>query len=182
MTLSDIADGLEVTADQRDRGVVVADDTGTPLADRLRSHADVLPCTPEATATLVDAYTAGRGVGDAAAEAGVSPMTAAKTLHRCGVAGVRPFAPTRLGIVRDWLDGRIPRSEAVELTGGDEADFALATYVETHDPIPAVENAVDAHVAGTSPLAGVSGTFGDGSGDLGTGDLGDALETPDDLR
>jgi len=177
MTLSDIAEGLEVTASQRDRGVAVADDTGTPLAERLREHADGLPCTPEAAATLVDAYTAGRSVGDAAGEAGITPMTAAKALHRCGMDGVAPFAPTRRGIVRDWLDGRLPRSEAVELTGGDEADFALATYVETHEPIPAVERAVDAYLAGGGSLGG-----GLGGGALGTGDLRDALEAPDDLR
>jgi len=181
MTLADIAEGLEVTASQRDRGVAVADDTGTPLAERLREHADGLPCTPEAAATLVDAYTAGRSVGDAAGEAGITPMTAAKALHRCGMDGVAPFAPTRRGIVRDWLDGRLPRSEAVELTGGDEADFALATYVETHEPIPAVERAVDAYLAGGGSLDGSLGG-GLGGGALGTGDLGDALEAPDGLR
>ncbi len=47
MTLSEIADGLEVTASQRDRGVAVADDTETPLVDRLAEHADELPCTPQ---------------------------------------------------------------------------------------------------------------------------------------
>ncbi|WP_281196149.1 hypothetical protein [Halorubrum sp. F4] len=173
MTLSEIAEGLEVTASQCDRGVAVADDTETPLAEGLRAHADELPCTPEATATLVDAYTAGRSVGDAATDAGVAPMTAAKTLHRCGVSGVCPLAPTRRGVVRDWLDGRIARTEAVALAGGDDADFALATYVETHDPLPAVADVVEAKLAGSSSI---------GSG-LGADDpLGDALGSPDDLR
>lgn len=177
MTLSDIAEGLEVTSRQREEGgVAVADDTDTPLSDRLRDHADDLPCTPEATATLVETYTAGRSVAAAARDAGVAPMTAAKTLHRCGVPGVCPLAPTRRGIVRDWLDGRISRSEALELTGGDDADFALATYVETHEPIPDVAAAVDAHVAGSAPLGS----------DLGRGaagdSLGDALDAPDGLR
>lgn len=173
MTLSEIADGLEVTTRQRDRGVAVADDTDTPLAERLREHAAALPCTPEATATLVDEYTAGRSVGDAARDAGVSPMTAAKTLHRCGVTGVCPLAPTRRGVVRDWLDGRLSRSEAVELTGGDDADFALATYVETHEPIRPVADAVDAAIAGSSPLGG--GLDENDSSALGTGALDDAL-------
>jgi hypothetical protein len=173
MTLSEIADGLEVTASQRERGVAVADDTETPLVDRLAAHADDLPCTPAATATLVDAYTAGRSVGDAAREAGVTPMTGAKALHRCGVEGVCPLAPSRRSVVRDWLDGRIPRTEAVALAGGDEADFALATYVETHDPVPAVADAVDAQVAGSAPL-----TDGRGGGDA----LGGALGSPDGLR
>jgi len=174
MTLSEIADGLEVTASQRDRGVAVADDTETSLVDRLAAHADDLPCTPAATATLVDAYTAGRSVGDAAREAGVTPMTGAKALHRCGVEGVCPLAPSRRSVVRDWLDGRTSRSEAVALAGGDEADFALATYVETHDPITAVSDAVDAHVAGSAPL---------GDGLRGDGDApGGALGSPDGLR
>jgi hypothetical protein len=175
MTLSEIADGLEVTSRQCDRGVAVADDTATPLVDRLEPYADDLPCTPAATATLVDAYTAGRSIGDAAREAGVTPMTGAKALHRCGVSGVCPLAPSRRGVVRDWLDGRIARSEAVALAGGDDADFALATYVETHDPVPAVANVVDAHVAGTAPLGG----------GLAGGDdeaLGGALGSPDGLR
>ncbi|MBP1923609.1 hypothetical protein J2751_002654 [Halorubrum alkaliphilum] len=173
MTLSEIAEGLEVTASQQDRGVAVADDTDTPLVDRLRAHEADLPCTAAATATLVDAYTAGRSVADAADEAGVTPMTAAKTLHRCGVSGVCPLAPTRRGVVRDWLDGRMARSEAVALAGGDENDFALATYVETHDPLPEVATVVEAGIAGSSPLGG----------DLGSDDpLGDALDAPEGLR
>jgi hypothetical protein len=174
MTLSDIADGLEVTASQRDRGVAVADDTDTPLVERLTEQADDLPCTPAATATLVDAYTAGRSVGDAAREAGVTPMTGAKALHRCGVDGVCPLAPSRREVVRDWLDGRLARSEAVALAGGDKADFALATYVETHDPLPAAAEAVDAHVAGSAPLG-----VGSGGGDDA---LGGALGSPAGLR
>ncbi|WP_050033461.1 DUF7858 family protein [Halorubrum halophilum] len=185
MTLSEIADGLEVTASQRDRGVAVADDTETPLVDRLAEHADDLPCTPEATATLVDAYTAGRSVGDAAREAGVTPMTGAKALHRCGVEGVCPLATTRRDVVRDWLDGRIARSEAVALAGGDEADFALATYVETHDSPSAIAEAVDAHVAGSAPLGGGDSAGSAGSAGSTGGDddaLGGALGSPDGLR
>ena len=173
MTLSDIAAGLELTTAQRDRGVVVADDTKTPLVDRLREHEDSLPCTAAATATLVDAYTAGRSVADTAEEAGVTPMTAAKALHRCGVDGVCPLAPTRRGIVRDWLDGRISRREAVALTGGDRTDFALATYIETHEPVPEAANAVDAAIVGSSPLGGALGS---------TDPLGDAVGSPDDLQ
>jgi len=169
MTLSEIAAGLEVTTRQRDRGVAVADDTDVPLVDRLREHADTLPCTPAATATLVDAYTAGRSVGDAAAAAGVTPMTAAKALHCCGVAGVCPLTATGRGVVREWLDGQLGRSDALALAGGDEAAFALTTYIETHDPVPAVADAVTGATAGTAPL---------GSG-LGADDpLGDAVGSP----
>ena len=173
MTLSEIAAGLEVTASQQDRGVAVADDTDTPLADRLRAHEDDLPCTAAATATLVDAYTTGRSVADAADEAGLTPMIAAKTLHRCGVSGVCPLAPTRREVVRNWLDGRTSRSEAVTLAGGDDADFALATYVETHEPIRPVADAVGAAIAGSSPLGG--GLNENDSSALGTGALDDAL-------
>ncbi|GAB6879388.1 hypothetical protein JCM17823_16620 [Halorubrum gandharaense] len=191
MTLSDIAAGLEVTASQRERGtrgVAVADDTDVPLVDRLADHADALPDTPEAVATLVDAYTAGTSVDEAAGEAGVAPMTAAKALHRCGVDGVCPLPPARRSIVRDWLDGQCSRSEALALAGGDSAEFALATYVETHDPIPEAVAAVDAALAGSAPIDGnASGRRGGGGGGGGGSDadvapLGDALGTPDDLR
>lgn len=168
MTLSDIAAGLEVTTEQRDRGAAVVDDTDVDLRDRLAEHADELPCTPAATATLVDAYRAGTSVGDAARETNVAPITAAKALHRCGVDGVCPLAPSRREVVRDWLDGRLARSEAVALAGGDEADFALATYVETHDPIAEVADAVAPGGSGSHV------TLDDG--------LGGSLETPDDLR
>ncbi|SEH64410.1 hypothetical protein SAMN05192561_1195 [Halopenitus malekzadehii] len=166
MTLSEIAAGIEVTTEQRDRGAAVVDDTGIDLHDRLRSHASSLPCTAAAATTLIETYTAGASVGDAAREAAVAPMTAAKTLHRCGVSGVCPLAPTRRGIVRDWLAGRIGRRDAIELTGGDEADFALAVYVETHDPIADLADAVtrvDDHAIGVDTLGG-------------------SLETPDELR
>lgn len=185
MTLSEIAAGLEVTASQREHGerrVAVADDTDVPLVDRLADHGDALPCTPEAVATLVDAYTAGTSVGEAAREAGVAPMTAAKALHRCGVAGICPLPPARRGVVRDWLDGRCSRSEALELAGGDSAEFALATYVETHDPIPEAAAAVDAALAGSAPLASGKSSEARSSDKEDVAPLGDALGTPDGLR
>jgi hypothetical protein len=70
-------------------------------------------------------------------------MTAAKLLHRCGVTGLSPLGPTGRRIVRDWLAGDLPRTEATELAGADEADFALAAYVETHDPVPDLADAVE---------------------------------------
>ncbi|WP_096390333.1 DUF7858 family protein [Halopenitus persicus] len=166
MTLSEIATGIEVTAEQHDRGAAVVDDTDVDLAERARPHAASLPCTPAAIATLVEAYTAGASVGDAAREAAVAPMTAAKALHRCGVAGVCPLAPTRREVVRDWLAGRIARDEAVALAGGDEAAVALTVYIETHDPIPEIADAV------------TSAT----TMDLGADTLGGSIETPDELR
>jgi hypothetical protein len=154
VTLSDIAAGLEVTAEQEARGVVAVDDTGAGLADRLTEFADALPCTPAAAATLVEAYTAGASVGEAAREAGVAPVTGAKTLHRLGEP-IQPLGPTGREVVRDWLDARLSRTEAIELAGGDETAFALAVYVETHDPIPGAREAVSGALAvGTDdPLA-----------------------------
>ncbi|ESP88213.1 DUF7858 family protein [Candidatus Halobonum tyrrellensis] len=136
MPLSEIAAGIEVTTEQDDRGVATVDDTDGSLVDRLAPHADALPCTPEATATVLEEHARGSSVGATAREAGVAPMTAAKALHRCGVAGVSPLAPTARRVVRDWLAGEVTRADALALTGGDEADFALAGYVESHDPVP----------------------------------------------
>lgn len=171
MTLSDIADGLEVTAEQRDRGVPTVDDTEPDLADRFRPHADALPCTPEAAATIVESFEGGVSVGDAGRDAGVAPVTAAKVLHRCGVAGVCPIAPTAREIVRDWLAGELSRTDALALTGAAEVEFALTTYMETHDPVPELSDAVaGAAESGSSPAVEKRDR------------LGDVLDAPDDLR
>lgn len=143
MTLSDIAAGLEVTAEQDDRGVAVVDDVGGDLVERLQGGADNLPCTPEAAATVLEVHAGGASVETAALEAGVAPTTAAKALHRCGVAGVTPLSPTAREVVRDWLEGRLSRADALELTGADEAEFALGAYVESHDPDPRLVEAVE---------------------------------------
>lgn len=141
MSLDDIAAGIEVTTAQRDRGVAVTDDTDTATADRLRPFADALPCTPEAAATVVSAYADGASVGDAAREANVAPVTAAKTLYLLGEE-MFPFGPTGRDVVRDWLDAQISRTTARRLTDADDDEFALAVYVETHDRIPAAEAVV----------------------------------------
>jgi hypothetical protein len=135
MDLSDIAAGIEVTAEQRDRGLAAVDDTDGDLRDRLALHASALPCTAAAAATLVEAYLAGASVGTAAREAAVAPTTAAKALFRCGVSGVSPLGPTARAVVRDWLSGELPRSDALALANADEAEFALAAYIESHEPV-----------------------------------------------
>jgi hypothetical protein len=145
VTLSEIAAGLEVTTEQETRGVAAVDDTDASLADRFREFADRLPCTP-AAATLVTEYAAGASVGTAAREAGVAPVTGAKALHRLGEP-VQPLGPTGREVVRDWLDARLSRTEALELAGGDATDFALAVYVETHDPVPGARDAVSSALA-----------------------------------
>lgn len=153
MDLGEIAAGIEVTAEQRDRGVTTVDGRDDDLVDRLAPHADALPCTPEAAATVLDSHTAGTSVGESAGEAGIAPMTAAKALHRCGVDGIDPLTPAAREVVRDWLAGHLPRTEALELAGGDEAEFALAAYVETHEPVP--ELATVARSVGDRPAGAV---------------------------
>ncbi|WP_049893694.1 DUF7858 family protein [Halogranum rubrum] len=143
MGLEDIAAGIEVTTEQCDRGLATVDDTDAELVERFAPHASTLPCTPEAAATVVETHTTGTSVGESAREAGLTPMTAAKVLHRCGVAGVTPLSPMAREILRDWLAGELPRSDALALTDATQTEFALATYIETHDAVPALEEAVE---------------------------------------
>ncbi|MFB6222623.1 MAG: hypothetical protein ABEH86_02990 [Haloarcula sp.] len=142
MALSDIAAGLEVTTQQRDHGVAAVDETDAPLPERLAPVDDSLPCSPSAAATVVEAYAAGKSVGDAGRTAGVAPVTAAKTLHLVGEQ-VSPVGPRGREIVSDWLAGDLSRCDAIELTGTTEREFALAVYIETHDPLPAARDAVE---------------------------------------
>ncbi|NHN60776.1 hypothetical protein [Halorussus rarus] len=146
MTLSDIADGLEVTTEQRDRGVASVDATAESPADlreRLAAFADDLPCDAASAAAVLEGHTAGRAVGDAAREAGVAPVTAAKTLHLLGCEGVSPLTPEARRILRDWLSADLSRTEARELAGASETEFALAAFVETHDPLPGASDVVE---------------------------------------
>ena len=145
MALSDIAAGIEVTTEQRDRGVASVDRTDESLADRLEAVADELPCAAEPAATLVETYAAGESVGDAGRAAGVAPTTAAKTLH-CFGEQVCPLSPTGRDVVRDWLAGVLPRSDAIIHTGASAREFALAVYVETHDPVPDAQSAVEGYL------------------------------------
>ena len=142
MTLSDIAAGVEVTTHQRDRGVAAVDETDASLPERLAPVADDLPCSAAIAATLVEAYAAGKSVGDAGRAAGVAPVTAAKTLHLLGEQ-VSPVGPTGRELVADWLAGELSRSDAIALAGVTEQEFALAVYVETHEPLPAARDAVE---------------------------------------
>lgn len=157
MGLADIAAGVEITREQRDRGVATVDRTDATLADRLAPHAGPLPCGPETAATIVEEYAGGASVGTAARVAGTEPVTAAKTLHLLGES-VCPLGPTGRGVVRDWLAGRLSRTEAIELAHTTEPEFALAVYVETHDPLPAARAVVEdtlvvSHTPDEDPLA-----------------------------
>jgi hypothetical protein len=147
MGLEEIAAGIEVTTEQCDRGLATVDDTDDELVHRFEPHADALPCSPEAAATVVETHTTGTSVGASAREAALAPMTAAKVLHCCGVAGVTPLSPMGREILRDWLAGELPRADALALTDATASEFALATYIETHDPIPALTDAVEGTLA-----------------------------------
>lgn len=147
MALSDIAAGIEVTTKQCERGVPTVDGTDGGLAERFEPHAAQLPCTPEAAAIVLDSHTAGTSVGESAREAGIAPMTAAKVLHRCGVVGVTPLSPIGREMLHDWLDGKLSRVDALALTDATPAEFSLATYVETHDTVPELEEAIEGVLA-----------------------------------
>ncbi|MHC3379428.1 DUF7858 family protein [Haloarcula sp. H-GB5] len=142
MTLSDIAAGVEVTTHQRDRGIAAVDETDAPLPERLAPVADNLPCSAATAATVVEAYAAGKSVGDAGRAAGVAPVMAAKTLHLVGEQ-VSPVGPQGREMIADWLAGDLSRSDAIALADVTEQEFALAVYIETHEPLPAARDAVE---------------------------------------
>jgi len=96
MALSDIAAGVEVTTRQRDRGVAAVDETDAPLPERLAPFADDLPCSAAAAATVVEAYAAGRSVGDAGRPPVLRPcwpqrrsISSASKCHRSAHRAVR---------------------------------------------------------------------------------------------
>jgi len=147
MGLSEIAAGIEVTAEQREREVATVDDTGATLAERLTAFEADLPCDAAAAATVLDHYAAGGSVGAAAAAADLPAVTAAKTLHLLGES-VSPVGPTGRQAVRDWVAGDLPRSEAERLARVSPAEFALAAYVATHEPLTEAQAAVEGVLAG----------------------------------
>jgi hypothetical protein len=170
MGLGDIAAGIEVTEEQRERGVATVDRTDDSLADRLAPYEGEFPCGSEAAATLVEAYTGGKSVGASARAAGIAPMDGAKTLHLLGER-VSPVGPMARDVVEDWLDGRLGRTAAIELAGVSEREFALAAYVATHDPIPGACEAVEGDL---SP---------DGAASVAKREhLGDTMSDPGELR
>lgn len=170
MSLGDIAAGLEVTDEQRDRGVAVVNAASETLADRLAPYEATLPCAPETAAVVFESFTGGAAVEAAATDAGVPPVTAAKTLHLLGVDGLCPLSPRARMIVRDWLDAKLSRSDARELTGASETEFQLAVFIETHEPPAGITDAVEPTLAtGEQPLATSREA------------LSDAVSQPDDV-
>jgi len=146
MALSDLAAGLEVTAKQEDRGVASVDATDASVAERLAPFADELPCTAAEAATLVERYAIGGSVGESARAAGLAPVTGAKALHLLGEP-VTPLGPMGREVVRDWLEARLSRTEALDLAGASEREFALAAFVETHEPIEGAREATESALA-----------------------------------
>ncbi|MFB6113558.1 MAG: hypothetical protein ABEJ58_05585 [Halodesulfurarchaeum sp.] len=135
MALSDIAAGLVTTESQCDRGVAVVDRTDRSMEHAIAPFVDDLPCGHEAAVTLVDAYVAGNSVGSAARDAGLPPMTGAKTLHLLGFEGLSPLTPLGRTVLEDWLQASITRRDARALTDTSETEFALAVFIETHSPL-----------------------------------------------
>jgi hypothetical protein len=162
MALSEIAAGLEVTTEQRDRGVAAGDDTDATLEERLGAFEPQLPCSATAAATLVEAYTEGASIGRAAAVADVPETTAAKALYLLGEP-IDPLTPTAKRALEDWLAGTIPRTEAQTLAGVGDEEFALGAYVATHEPIDGAESVVAdaASMADADPLSDARSDLGD---------------------
>lgn len=139
MSLEEIAAAAGTTTTrQRERGVAAVDGTSGSLADRLAPFAGALPCEPAAAAAVLRSHGRGTPLDESARVANLAPVTAAKVLHRMGVTGVNPLTPTARRIVRDWVRGNVTRTDALTLTGASDAEFALAAYIETHDPVPGV--------------------------------------------
>lgn len=142
MGLADIAAEVKVTSEQHDRSIAAIDATEAPLIDRLAPFADDLPCPVEAAVTLIEAYGSGSSVGDSSRAAGLAPVTGAKTLHLLGEP-IAPLSPMGRRVVREWIDAECTRAQALELSNASEAEFALAVFVETHDPLPGAREALE---------------------------------------
>lgn len=147
MDLSDIADGIEVTDEQCERGVAAVDDTDRDLAERLAPLEEDLPCGAAAAAAVAEAFTADGDLAAAADAGGVAPVTAARALHLLGVDGVSSLGPDEREPVRAWLAGERSRTAAKAATGTDEQTFALAAFVESREPLDGAREALEGALA-----------------------------------
>jgi hypothetical protein len=143
MTLADIAEGIEVVETQREREVAAVDVAGESLADRLESCASALPCSADQAADVAREYAATGSLDRTAEASDVTRTIAAKTLHLLGFEGVVRIDPADRAIVGRWIDGEIDRTTACRRSSLGERTFALAVYVETHEPLPAARAAVE---------------------------------------
>lgn len=162
MGLSEIAAGIEVTAEQRDQGVATRDETDASIEERLAPFDERLPCSPASASTLLETYLEGASIGRAAAVAGVPETTAAKTLYLLGEP-IEPLTPTATRVLEDWLAGELSRTDARRVAGVGESEFALGAYIATHDPIEGAESAL----AGAASVATDDDPLSDARSDLG---------------
>lgn len=169
MGLSELAAGVTVTDEQRQRGVAAVDRTSGSLAERLEACESALPTDATTAAAILERYAAGGSVGQAAAAGNVAPITAAQTLHLAGET-ISPLGPTGRDVVRDWIAGKLSRTEALSLSRAGPTEFALAAYAETHEPLDAALSALDA--------AAEAAEFADAADAA----LVNAAEAPDRLR
>lgn len=155
MGLDDIAAGVRVTDEQRERGVATADETAAPLSERLEVFAGDLPCSATEAAAVVRAYGEGASIERAAAVADLPRSTAARVLYLLGEP-VDPLTPTARRVLDDWLAGELSRTEARTLAGVGPKEFALGAYVATHEPLEGAESVVAQELSvegGADPLA-----------------------------
>jgi hypothetical protein len=162
MALSEIAAGLEVTTEQDDRGVATGDGTGAALEERLAEFEPRLPCSAADAAALIEAYTEGAPIGRAAAVASVPKTTAAKALYLLGEP-IDPLTPMATRVLEDWLAGELSRTEARTLAGVGDDEFALGTYIATHEPIDGAESVIAGAVSisEADPLSDARSDLGD---------------------
>ncbi|XVH32941.1 hypothetical protein ACNS7O_07085 [Haloferacaceae archaeon DSL9] len=152
MGLDTLAAGIETTTKQRDRTVAVFDATGVSLSDRLEAHESSLPCAVPTAVSIVEAFQRGRSVDDCARVAETTRVTVEMVLHCCGIRGFSSIDPAAYEPLRRWLDGRCSRAETKAEMGVSEATFALATYIETHHPIPELVAATRARTSGAGAV------------------------------
>lgn len=169
MGLAELAEGVTITDEQRDHGITAVDQTAASLSERLKTCKSDLPTDAITAAKIVERYAAGGSIDQAAAAGDVTRITAAKTLHLAGET-VSPLGPTGREVVRDWIAGEISRTEALELSRAGESEFALAAYVETHEPLDTAMSALES-LSSTAELTRAADTA-----------LTDAIEAPDRLR
>ena len=147
MELSELAEGLVVTDRQRKRDVSIVDRTDEMLTERLSKYSSVLPTEPAEAATMIELYVSGNDVETIADELGQVPMIVAKTLHITGMDGISPLAPEDREPLYRWLRGGISGAEAKRQLDVNEYEFALAAFVESHDPHESIATAVEGALA-----------------------------------
>lgn len=147
MSLADIAEGVRSVETQHTRDVAIVDAVNESLADRLEGFASDLPCSPTQADRLARQFGAGESIESCAETVGVTRTNAARTLHLLGFAGVITVDPVDREIIKQWINGEIDRITANRRTDLDKSRFALAVYVETHEPLTETRAAIEPTVS-----------------------------------